>query len=285
MLALPNSNIAITGSQLLFGYLPKGKRGRELAMLSEDPESTHRRRKLEQLIRVSFGGVQARFIKATGINQGELSAIIGGKKSFGRRKASTLEGQLGLSKGYFEQPLDEDGDTNIAAIVPDTPVSVHRGEVLTPRDGFVHRIPKLNVAGGQGNGALLPAVEYESSMIEVSDDWVRHNLPGVRLSNLQAIAGFGPSMMPTFGDGDILFVDVSVTRLVHDRIFALYERESRELYIKRVTRYPLEERWSITSDNPLHNNPPLASMVTLEQISGRLGVGGCVVGKWSFAKL
>lgn len=176
------------------------------------------------------------------------------------------------------------GAKDAYAPASDLPVSVHRAEDSAGR-ADIHRIPKLNVAGGQGRGALLPSVEYQSSVIEVSDEWLRANLPGIRISNLRAITGLGPSMHPTFSDGDILFTDISVTRLVHDRIFALFDRETGELFIKRVTRYPLEECWSITSDNPLHNNPPMADKVPLEKIAAKLGVGGCVVGKWAFTKL
>lgn len=191
--------------------------------------------------------------------------------------------ELVTGKGARRRSAQQEPVTETYIPESDLPVAIHRDEDSAPAG--THRIPKLNVAGGQGNGALLPSVEYQSSVIEVSDEWLRANLPGIRISNLRAITGLGPSMHPTFSDGDILFTDVSVTRLVHDRIFALFDKETGELFIKRVTRYPLEECWSITSDNPLHNNPPMADKVPLEKIAAKLGVGGCVVGKWAFTKL
>ena len=257
----------------------------------------HRKRRLQQYIDERLNGSRAQFIMLTGYSKGRLAQLLDptNEEPFGERAARNIAEKLRFSdERWFdkETPVAAAFGNSAKAGVPsetyapasDLPVSVHRAEDSGERGG-IHRIPKLNVAGGQGRGALLPSVEYQSSVIEVSDEWLRANLPGIRISNLRAITGLGPSMHPTFSDGDILFTDVSVTRLVHDRIFALFDKETGELFIKRVTRYPLEECWSITSDNPLHNNPPMADKVSLEKIAAKLGVGGCVVGKWAFTKL
>ena len=50
-----------------------------------------RRIRLAKLIEEQFDNKQAEFIKKTGINQGELSAILRGKKSFGEKKARKRE--------------------------------------------------------------------------------------------------------------------------------------------------------------------------------------------------
>jgi len=61
-----------------------------------------RRKNLEQLIQEKYGN-QAGFVRATGINQGELSAILRGMKSFGEKKARKLEQDAGLQPGQLDQ--------------------------------------------------------------------------------------------------------------------------------------------------------------------------------------
>lgn len=62
-----------------------------------------RRESLQRLIDQEYGGKQARFIEKTGINQGELSAILRGSKSFGEKKARSLEDLAGLPPLFFDQ--------------------------------------------------------------------------------------------------------------------------------------------------------------------------------------
>ncbi|MDO8293039.1 MAG: hypothetical protein Q7T29_09290 [Gallionella sp.] len=67
----------------------------------------NRRSKLQHIIDTQFGGVDANFIKKTGINQGELSGLLK-KKSFGEKKARNIEKQANLSAGYLDMPIDND---------------------------------------------------------------------------------------------------------------------------------------------------------------------------------
>lgn len=69
-----------------------------------------RRDRLRDLIETRFNGKQTEFIAATDINQGELSGLLR-KKSFGERKARSLERILRLPPGWF------DG----GPVAPDTP--------------------------------------------------------------------------------------------------------------------------------------------------------------------
>ena len=57
----------------------------------------NRRSRLAELIRNNYDN-QAQFIRKTGINQGELSAILSGKKTFGEKKARGLEEAAGLQE-------------------------------------------------------------------------------------------------------------------------------------------------------------------------------------------
>ena len=74
----------------------------------KNPAAHNRRLQLRKWIDERFGGVQAAFIASTNdgekqLNQGELSGLLGAK-SFGEKRARSLEKQAGMPSGYLDQP-------------------------------------------------------------------------------------------------------------------------------------------------------------------------------------
>ena len=72
----------------------------------DDPVAANRRRQLRKWIDTHCGTSQAVFIASTNdgikqINQGELSALLK-NKSFGERRARSLEKQSGMPSGYLD---------------------------------------------------------------------------------------------------------------------------------------------------------------------------------------
>lgn len=63
-----------------------------------------RSRRLAELIKLHFDDKQAAFLAVTGGNQGELSALLAGKKSFGEKKARKLEEKAGLLQMSLDAP-------------------------------------------------------------------------------------------------------------------------------------------------------------------------------------
>ena len=70
---------------------------------------SNRRRRLRKLIDEKYGS-QAGFVRTTGENQGEVSDLLK-SKSFGEKKARSLEVKCGLPEGWLD--VDED-----AALAP-----------------------------------------------------------------------------------------------------------------------------------------------------------------------
>jgi len=70
------------------------------------PEQTveARRQRLREWIDTHYAGTQAKFVAATGINQGELSGLLK-SKSFGEKKAAAIEAQANMPPGYLVVPL------------------------------------------------------------------------------------------------------------------------------------------------------------------------------------
>ena len=64
-----------------------------------------RRARLKQLIKEQFNNRQADFIAATEINQGELSGLLR-KKSFGEKKARSVELSVGIARGWLDRESD-----------------------------------------------------------------------------------------------------------------------------------------------------------------------------------
>lgn len=77
---------------------------------TDTPLVTARRKRLQAWIEEKHAGSQVSFIKAGKINQGLLSGLLGGGKSFGEKQAERLEIRHKMPKGYLVNALaDEAG--------------------------------------------------------------------------------------------------------------------------------------------------------------------------------
>lgn len=77
---------------------------------ADTPIVALRRANLSKWIDAHYYGVQQSFVDETGINQGELSALLGKKrtkKSFGEKKARAIEIQAGMPTDYLDTPVDQ----------------------------------------------------------------------------------------------------------------------------------------------------------------------------------
>jgi hypothetical protein len=76
----------------------------------DNKENLHRADRLKELVDAAFNGsiedLRRHIKQRTGAepNQGELSQLRSGKKSFGYKKAGTLADQIGLNRKWFEMP-------------------------------------------------------------------------------------------------------------------------------------------------------------------------------------
>lgn len=67
-----------------------------------------RRQRLREWIDRHYEGSQAAFVAATRVNQGELSGLLR-NKSFGEKRAATMEQCAGMPAGYLVSPLSDPG--------------------------------------------------------------------------------------------------------------------------------------------------------------------------------
>ena len=96
----------------------------------KNPAAENRRAQLRKWIEERFGGSQALFIAATNngdkqINQGELSGLLR-DKSFGEKRARSLEAQAGMPTGYLEEkPVNP--FAKVAETAPSAPIEAITG--------------------------------------------------------------------------------------------------------------------------------------------------------------
>lgn len=140
-------------------------------------------------------------------------------------------------------------------------------------------VPLMNAAGSMGYGLLAPEQETIVDVIRLSRSFVTRNLPTISSpTRLAALTAYGDSMVPTFSDGDILFVDRGVEDIRVDAVYVLLL--NNELYIKRIQRRITDGALIIKSDNPLYEP------VTIQNGDReRLKVLGRVVWAWNGKKL
>lgn len=71
--------------------------------ISIKKDEENRRAQLKRWIDDHFNGVQNSFIKKYKLNQGEISALLRGGRTFGEIKARTIESQTGMPEKYLDR--------------------------------------------------------------------------------------------------------------------------------------------------------------------------------------
>jgi phage repressor protein C with HTH and peptisase S24 domain len=210
-----------------------------------------RRANLKRWINNEFNGSQSRFVEKTGINQGELSGLLR-DKSFGEKKAMSLEEKAGMPPRWLDADHEEAYDTesnNIERKTNDSVISYERPISIKKFD---------DIGGSMGRGILLQDQPGQITNFEVTDEWLNKNVPSnTGKNNLCIVTGFGDSMKGMFNPGDPLIVDTGIKKCSHDGLY--FFRVGEEGYIKRLQRIPNVgikvisknpdyETWTITGD-------------------------------------
>ena len=188
-----------------------------------------RRKNLEQLIQEKYGS-QAGFVRATGINQGELSAILRGMKSFGEKKARKLEQDAELPPGRLDQAVI---GSPIKAVDDSDP----------PFDSVQIRRVQFNVSAGI-SGIIIDQQEVAGNPIYFRQDWLAKK--GWLKEKLVAVNVQGESMEPGLYAGDTVIVNTADIE-PHDSDVYIFRYEG-ETVIKRLQRDA--GKWWLSSDNP-----------------------------------
>lgn len=195
-----------------------------------------------------YGGKQAAFIEKTGMNQGELSALINGRRVFGERKARSIEELADMPNMYLEQTEQADFAAN-------------------PMD-MKGMVPVISwVAAGN----------FSDAEVSSADDlikWVPCPAPhskGTYALTVSGISMQNPNGNPSFEDGDIIFVDPA--KLPENKSCVIVSLEgSNSATFKQLVIEP-DGRKYIIPLNPNWGDKPI-------EIEGDASINGVVIGKW-----
>lgn len=195
-----------------------------------------------------FGGKQAAFIEKTGMNQGELSALINGRRVFGERKARSIEELAHMPNMYLEQTSESNLIDDPAMMKGMIPViswvaAGHFSDAeLVPNDDLIKWVP-------------CPAPHSNRTFaLKVS---------GISMKN--------PNGNPSFEDGDIIFVDPA--RLPENKSCIIVTLEgSNSATFKQLIIEPDGKKYIIPL-NPNWGDKPI-------EIEGDASINGVVIGKW-----
>ncbi|WP_415916327.1 S24 family peptidase [Xanthomonas arboricola] len=185
-------------------------------MTSTDPTIVAlRRARLRAWIDDRHAGVQASFVAAVGINQGELSGLLNGKKSFGEKKARSLEQAAGMPSGYLDSESTATAATS-TVLAAETP------------QGYL-RLQLFEGAAGMGQGVVNQDFPEVMKVMEVAEWEVRRKLGFLpKPGRIQIITGRGPSMRPKIEDGDIVWIDTSIDYFDGDDYYLIsYDGETQ----------------------------------------------------------
>lgn len=181
--------------------------------------------------------------------------------------ATRIEQAFGLQDGWFDLPVTETGNA----------VSEARHAYRAGRADSVE-VPVFDVTPSMGRGSMQPEHDTVLGQVQLSREWVRHNLSISSPAKLAMLTAYGDSMAPTFADGDMLLVDRGVGDVKLDAVYVLALND--ELYVKRVQRRITDGAVIIKSDNPLYD-----PVILDNGERNALQVLGRVVWAWNGRKL
>ncbi|URL59596.1 helix-turn-helix transcriptional regulator [Luteibacter flocculans] len=200
-------------------------------MPTEPANAAVRRSQLQAWIDEKFAGVQNAFLAdiaartGTPANQGELSGLLSGKKSFGEKKARKLEGQAGMPAGWLDRPATSGGLTGPRA------AGAQNISIDETGQSYV-RFPLLEGFAGMGPGDYVADYPEVVESLRVAREWVERKLPGVPPEAIRVITGRGDSMKGQYNDGDLIFIDTRVKAFDQDSAYC-FRWEGRVL-VKRL---------------------------------------------------
>lgn len=213
-------------------------------MKPDSPAVATRRRRLREWIEERHAGSQAAFAAATSINQGELSLLLK-DKSFGEKRAATIEAAAGMPAGY----LSGEGRAEVVA------ASAMPGDYL--RVEQIDAEAQMGLVGrvNEDFPEVIRAMDFAPAYIRSVIGFMPP--PG----RLKLVTGVGDSMSPKIRPGEMVLVDTGCREFVGDGLYLINTGHGQQ--IKALQAQP-DGIWARSADQVLY--PPF--LLTDETIIG-----------------
>lgn len=193
------------------------------------------------------------------INQ---TAIQNGKpKNIGGQMARKLEKAMNKAVGWLDIKHNEDDATPV----------IYRSNTPVVRAGWIS-IPHLTATGKMGDGIEADDPDAVIDFIVIAQNWARRQFGG-NISSLRVINAKGDSMADTIAEGDVVFVDSSISCYDGDGIYVI--RTASGLRIKRLQAL-VTEGLKIISDNKAYD-----AEIVVGQNLENIHICGKVKGRWT----
>lgn len=229
-------------------------------------DADRRRARLAELLIERFGDSQKAFIDRTGINQGELSALLK-EKPFGSTKARLLESQAGVHEGSLEEPpgspfrdRDSGEHDNSSKSAPNPGVigglsagdggSLTEGYLLPPTEEEFAFVRQLDITAACGNGRFEDHVVVNGGRAFKYSELREYGVPA---HAARIIKSAGGSMWPKIQDGRDVLINTADTEPIDGKIYAICMPHDGLVLKRLVWEYHPQagmEVWIIRSDNP-----------------------------------
>ena len=188
----------------------------------------NRRKNLQQWIDKKFNGIQADFVKETGINQGELSGLLR-EKSFGEKKARSLEKIANIPIGWLDKNHNEPEPNLDNVMIPVAAVEEYDGDMSPYCEVDVYDI-KLSA----GNGTQFTWYIREDEPLMFRRAWFKRL--GYNRDSIKALYVRGDSMEPLIKNWDTILIDTDDTELASGEVYAVIYKGKQ--FIKEVQIKP-----------------------------------------------
>lgn len=185
-----------------------------------------RRANLKKWIDEKHEGKQASFIALTGINQGELSGLLN-KKSFGEKKARSLEKQAGMPELWLDTPISESNVSDVSR-----PRLWSSNDPL-PEDDYVFLPFYKDIALSAGMGCFA-LDDHNGYKLPFAKATLRRN--NVQYDKAVCVTVSGNSMEPVLPNGTTVSVNMADQRIVDGKIYAICQGDL--LRVKRLYALP-----------------------------------------------
>ncbi len=243
-----------------------------------------RRFRLRKLVATRFNSKQSAFAEYVGKSPSYIARIFSDKpehsRNIGESLAREIEAVCKLEAGFLDQPLT---DTELAGFVdpttdPDSAKAFKDGQTLPVKfpDASKISVPLLSLPAQLGGSHEQYGDGASVSWMQIDAGWISATLSVSRPENLRAITAKGESMAPTIRQGDLLLVDIGITRAHSDGVYFFYM--DGHLVLKRMQRDL--EGIRIISDSSRYGD-----VIVPRDMEDRINIRGKVVYVWSGSQI
>lgn len=219
---------------------------------------------------VSQGLTKAEFADKLGVTASQLSQVTSARhvRNIGDALARRVESSFGLPKGWMDSihsdDVDNPGNTEHAN-------NYNLQNLSRNYTDHTYRIEQLDVEFSCGGGRMNSEYPDIIQSIEIDPEYAKRMFGGRPASSLKITTAVGDSMRGSVEPGELVVLDVTVSRFVSDGIYAFTYDDS--VHIKRLQK--LKDRLIVISDNKTYEKWEINA-----EEEQQLHIQGFVVGKW-----